>query len=1297
MLILLSEAYNKLGRQKEAMHSARLAVTCAQRRMALISIDAARTQQSFNCICPLLDDSTTLLTSYYNLATLLEFNSSSEHLALQWYLRVISAADEVFPLIIDNKIKSSSTTRTRSITLEKSAIMNKQLADLKFFAAEAALRLQLKLNPLKISVAQQSSPHDETLQLCDAKNNSTQNVGEAESLENFFNADDRTLRDSFTQEESVDIHHVDSLCPAERKCYEHYRYRTQYQQPELFQEIRSGAGKVCKDSDVDSSEKKLCLDDEYYGEVQNHYARQLGLSMSTSPIDQNSKKSLNFPSVDFWTRPHSACTSFTFDSVNSSKSRTMPLLVAQNNEFLSDIICQDLHHPDIDLYSLKKIDSPQLRTVEGSRENLPIRSHKTEDLCALFARTSKFSRMKNLVNGADFCMREVDKAGKRRSSLKLDASASAASLSRIHSDLSYIATASSLRWTQDFNKTIDMFVPTPPLRRKQMKDEKKKAAEAIIRVNADKQRKSKERAAAAKKLQRLYRGYIARLLVRAIRRQRLFESNRRNRRAAALIIQRVYRGHYSRICFRRYLYDLKCVHVSPQRQSSQACSTTNSDVFTSLSENCTIRLNEWNEESCGHNILTASKLLVTDREDILRSALDSSNCVLKKGRTLVAEARRILDVDEEANAAEQKLHQLGSFNTLESYIKIRIDSAKDVISESLVDNKNDSSENMIHERRTHQGHLSNFVIPEEVPVDAEVDIFFRGTIRRAMIDHLSNAQRGHPHSAVGLEDKFVAPNITVTNCSLQKLCIRSDSASVEKSVTVLGIQLGIGSPSSSVPTSSVSDVSSVRPMLMIGPIKISADDPRIYRREFTGVERRKDYVLYKAPDMMEMEDSTVTNVSSPANGFQDEGQLSARRLSENSDLLLEKVHTSGCSDVNTGVNLMEQIVSPEDVQSRGFVVPMLVRIPAKKGRSKSSTVKKKPSLTSVIPHIHYPQTHFSSAPVSNSVSPRKSPNTELNCWKLGVSTVTKVSAASTRQSNDEDMQSCVARVMSSFLGKQAAMDRDTKSRHAVKLQSLARGYLERCRHRGLLNLLRRSSILRKRENEITNREKIFGDLFESLLSTSKQNAGDSRKYPENHDDTVGLQQPKLNSRKNHRDEEPLVEVLSMLSLQDEVQEISREMTPDTDTDRGTGTGTGSDMKHQLKQHEDEEPLVEVLSMLSLQDEVQEISREMTPDTDTDTDRGTGTGTGSDMKHQLKQHEDEEPLVEVLSMLSLQDEVQEISREMTPDTDTDRGTGTGAGTGTGSDMKHQLKQHEDEEPLVEVLSMLSSREKSEGLG
>ena len=53
------------------------------------------------------------------------------------------------------------------------------------------------------------------------------------------------------------------------------------------------------------------------------------------------------------------------------------------------------------------------------------------------------------------------------------------------------------------------------------------------------------------------------------------------------------------------------------------------------------------------------------------------------------------------------------------------------------------------------------------------------------------------------------------------------------------------------------------------------------------------------------------------------------------------------------------------------------------------------------------------------------------------------------------------------------------------------------------------------------------------------------------------------------------------------------------------------------------------------------------------------------------------------MLSSRDEAQEISTEMTSD------------RGPGSDMKHQLKQDEDQ--LVELLSMLSSREKIEGLG
>ena len=1029
VLILLSEAYSKLGRQKEAMHSGRLAVTCAHRRTALLSSDAAGQQRSFKGICPLLDDSTTLLTSYYNLATLLECNSSSEHLALQWYTRVISATDEVFPSLIDDNSKSSTTTCPRSTTYEKSAIMKKQLADLKSRAAEAALRLQQKLHLLEISVAQQISPLNVTLQSCDIKKNSPQYAREAESLKIFFDDDDHTIIDSYTQKESVDISHVDSLCSPGVKGHEQHPCSTHNKRPDLFEETRS----------------------------------------------------------------HPACTSL------SSTSRAMPPLVARIDEFpLDDGNFRGSHHSDTDLYPLKTIDSPRSQTVEGSCDNLPMKSHRMEDLTSFFARTS----------GAEFSMRKIDQAERRKSSLKPDASSSTSSLSRIHSDLSYIATASSIKSTRDSNKTNDMFVPTPPLRRRQIRNDKKMAAEAMIRVNADRKRKEVERAVAATKLQRLYRGYIARLWVRAIRRQHLFECNRRNRKTSALIIQRVYRGHYSRICFRRYVHDLNCVRVSHHRLRSQAYSTTHSDISASPIEDWTFPLNKWNEQSCSRNILTVSKLLVKDREDALQSAcaLDSSNCVLQKKRTLVAEGRRIMDVEVEAKAAEEKSYQLDSFCTSESYTKIRVDSLKDVITESLVHNKNHSSGNEIEERRSHQGLISNLAIAEEMPLTEKVDIHFHGTIRRAMVDHLSNIQRGHPPCILGWKNKSIKPNVAVCGCSLQKLEIILDNA-VEKPVTVLEIQLGIGS--SSVPISSVSGISSVKSTLITGSIELSASDPLICGCEFTDIEQSDEDVLYQRPDMMKLKDGKVSNSSSPVNGFQVEGKLSARQPSE--IWRLEKFHTSGSLNINHGASLMQPVADPKDVQSRCSAEPILVKNPAKRSESETEKVKKKPSLSSITQQTKYSQTCLSSAPVSFPMSPRKSPTTDVNCSQSGVFTVAKVSSASMRQSNNEDMNSCVTRVMSNILRKQVAMDWFAKNRHAVKLQSLVRSHLERCRHRGLLNLLRRSCILRKRENEITNREKIVGDFFESLMSTSKQNAGDLVKYPENQDDTVGLQQPNSNN------------------------------------------------------------------------------------------------------------------------------------------------------------------------------------------
>lgn len=154
-LIMLSEAYSKVGKENEMIHSAQLAVKYAHNGKSLISdynlpglfvgqVSPSSAQASgpvpnrnLFC-CRLLHESPTLLASYYNLAVVLESTGpEAESSALEWYVRVISTAD-----------KMQQEDRARAGDIGNTEINYKdvasQIEELKQFSSNARSRLNLK-------------------------------------------------------------------------------------------------------------------------------------------------------------------------------------------------------------------------------------------------------------------------------------------------------------------------------------------------------------------------------------------------------------------------------------------------------------------------------------------------------------------------------------------------------------------------------------------------------------------------------------------------------------------------------------------------------------------------------------------------------------------------------------------------------------------------------------------------------------------------------------------------------------------------------------------------------------------------------------------------------------------------------------------------------------------------------------------------------------------------------------------------------------------------------------------------
>ena len=163
-LILLSEAYSKLGAKKEMIHSAKLAVTYAHKRLTVnssnpgsdiitqiettVSAISHVEERDKNCY-PLLHTFPSLLASYYNLAVVLESSGpAAQSIAMDWYLRVISAATSM----------EGAETRVRAESAEVTQWHNSddviaQIHELKQFASNAISRLEQSPTLLTIDTA----------------------------------------------------------------------------------------------------------------------------------------------------------------------------------------------------------------------------------------------------------------------------------------------------------------------------------------------------------------------------------------------------------------------------------------------------------------------------------------------------------------------------------------------------------------------------------------------------------------------------------------------------------------------------------------------------------------------------------------------------------------------------------------------------------------------------------------------------------------------------------------------------------------------------------------------------------------------------------------------------------------------------------------------------------------------------------------------------------------------------------------------------------------------------------------
>lgn len=134
-----------LGKWEDAVHSARLAVVCAHKRMAVSDVYTSG-PGSIRDIGALLDGSTSLLATYYTLAVMLERSgASTEMLALEWYARVVRTAGK---MVLK---KERAQSEIDSITFDdkqgveymyRPEIVYNQINDLSKLSEEARSRLQ---------------------------------------------------------------------------------------------------------------------------------------------------------------------------------------------------------------------------------------------------------------------------------------------------------------------------------------------------------------------------------------------------------------------------------------------------------------------------------------------------------------------------------------------------------------------------------------------------------------------------------------------------------------------------------------------------------------------------------------------------------------------------------------------------------------------------------------------------------------------------------------------------------------------------------------------------------------------------------------------------------------------------------------------------------------------------------------------------------------------------------------------------------------------------------------------------
>lgn len=130
-------------------------------------------------------------------------------------------------------------------------------------------------------------------------------------------------------------------------------------------------------------------------------------------------------------------------------------------------------------------------------------------------------------------------------------------LSRNKSDLMYIATACSINRKRGRHDAYNMFAPSLITSRSAMLQQatEPKQEEHTIRMRQEgrKGRLNRLRSelknlrlGAALLIQRAGRGYISRIISKALRKQRAFELRRRSCKKAVTVIQRIIRGHQSR-------------------------------------------------------------------------------------------------------------------------------------------------------------------------------------------------------------------------------------------------------------------------------------------------------------------------------------------------------------------------------------------------------------------------------------------------------------------------------------------------------------------------------------------------------------------------------------------------------------------------------------------------------------------------------------------------------------------------------------------------------------------------------